>query len=117
HNFSVTGTLAKLTVHDFADGHSLSIGGAGAATSFTANNIANLSVTSASAFKSITFSQWLDAGGMPDVIHALSIGKLQSAGESDVGLQLSGGGKGQTLGSAKIKGAMGGVWSVAGDSG
>ena len=81
-NFSVTGTLSTLTLDDVTGNRQLDIlnrAGAAGAVAFAFDQVADLSIASAMPIRSLTATEWLDAGG-DDGIEAPSLGTLTIRG-------------------------------------
>jgi hypothetical protein len=125
-NVSVAGTVRRISLGHLGDGvedpaavaasRELTVGGAGVPITLRAAAIEELSVVTASPFRSIRVTRWLDRGGPENRITAPWIGSIQS-GDFSQGLSLSGAGApGRTLGSARA-GAVSGAWSVGGEVG
>lgn len=125
-NVFVAGTVRRISLGHLGDGvedpavvaanRELTVGGAGVPVTLRAGAIEELSVVTASPFRSIRVTHCLDRGGAEDQITAPWIGSIQS-GDFSQGLSLSGAGApGRTLGSARA-GAVSGAWSVGGDAG
>jgi hypothetical protein len=118
-NVSISGGVKSLTLNNVADGHQITIGAGVTPVSLKFANVAETSITSGSAIKSLRANSWTDADGIADVITAPSIGKLTIKGAFDADLNLSGVGVApgkKTLGKAKISGAIGpDTWTIIGD--
>ncbi|MCE9590867.1 MAG: LEPR-XLL domain-containing protein [Planctomycetes bacterium] len=116
-NMTVVGALGSLTLHDVADGHTLSIGPASSslvATTIKLNDVAEASLTTQMPIKSLTVANWLDTDATPDVITAPAIASLKSTGDFEAGLTITGGNPAAvSLGSAKITGDLNeATWNI-----
>lgn len=63
---------------------------------------------------SLKMLQWVDSDNVPETFSATTIGRLSIPGSFAPGLQLSGGGKGPTLGPTRVGGTIGGQWNIHG---
>ena len=131
-NVTVDGTLGSLTMDDATTGSAISIGPRPAGntktmTALTFDQVAEMSILSATPFKSLTVTQWLDNDGAADAISAPSIAALTVKGdpkrslagdfEADLNLQ-SQDAKGVSLGAFKAIGSVtGSTWTLAGGAG
>ena len=92
-NLLVTGTVANVVLNDVNDGSVFNIGAPVAAAdrvSLTLRNVANLSVTSATAIKAITVNSWDNTDAIADTITAPWVGNVAAAGDFEAGFNLSG---------------------------
>ena len=110
-----------------ADEHEINLGAApsGGTVTLELGRVAELTIRTLTAIKTLTVTEWLDTDGNADVIHGTWIGKIIVKGAQGIpghfmaGLDLSGAGApGRTLGSVKIPGrASDAVWDIIGDVG
>jgi hypothetical protein len=108
-DLAVTGSVGKLVV-DSADDGSISLG-AGGETSITTGAVTSESLTSASPIGSLQVGEWVNSDPA-EVITAPSIRSLTSRTSVIVGLDLSA--TAHALGAIKVRGYIGGDWTVLG---
>jgi Calx-beta domain-containing protein len=120
-NLTVEGGLAKLEFHDVADQHLINIGQSAAVpgpVSIKFNEVANLSIDSETAIKSLSFLNWVDDDLTIDMIEAPWIGKISAKQDFSTFMNLTDDSVKFTLGPVKVGNAItGGGWLVNGHGG
>jgi peptidyl-prolyl cis-trans isomerase A (cyclophilin A) len=98
-------------------GGNIIVSGVARGLSVRLDNVADVSLLSGTPLTLLRVNQWIDTDVTPDQIIAPSVANLQSAGDFQAALDLSGGGR-ATLGRANLGGGLGGVtWNVTGNAG
>ena len=119
-NLTVDGGLAKLEFHDVADQHLINIGQSDTVAgpvSIKFNEVANLSIDSDTAIKSLTLVNWEDDDAIEDVIDAPSLGKITAQQNFPASLNLTDASAKYTLGGVKAGTLNMGNWIVNGHGG
>jgi cyclophilin family peptidyl-prolyl cis-trans isomerase len=87
------------------------------APAITIGAASDTDITSAAAVKSLKVGSWTSTDAEADTVSTPSLGSLQSNGDFAGSLTLTGAPSGNTLNTAKVKGALSGTWAVAGFAG
>lgn len=120
-NLTVDGGLTKLELHDVADQHLINIGQSASVPgplSIKFHEVANLSIDSETAIKSLACANWVDNDVTVDIINAPWIGKISSRQDFSPSMTLMDNSVKYTLGSVKVSNNItGGGWIVNGHGG
>lgn len=118
-NLTITGSVRSITAGDITGG-TVSIGAASRSMDLWLGDLTDVSITSASAIRTLVVGSWVDSDASQDALTAPSIGKLASLGDFDANVEITGNGTSataSTLGGVTINGAANGTWSITGKAG
>lgn len=85
-NLTAAGSIGKLALRNAGGGRTITYSGAGAPASMMFGSVADLSVASVVAIKSLKATQWLDGDAIPDTIAAPLIQSIATRGEFGAGV-------------------------------
>jgi hypothetical protein len=100
-NVAITGGVTKFTARNASGAHSINIG-TGAPVSLTFGNLADISLSSGSAIKSLRANQWVDTDSTPEALTAPSVGTMTLKGDLMADLLVG------SLSRLSVKGALSG---------
>ncbi|MBN1765585.1 MAG: hypothetical protein JW860_10035 [Sedimentisphaerales bacterium] len=116
-DLTVTGGLTKLELNNVADQHLISVGPPDSETNsltINLNQVANLSIDSESAIKSLTAVNWQDNDATQDMITATRLDKLTVSENFPGSIVLTDSSAKFTLGTVKAGAITGGTWDITG---
>ncbi|WP_404710694.1 Ig-like domain-containing protein [Sphingomonas sp. MMS24-J13] len=117
-NLSVSGALGSSVLGNVSNA-AITVGGTGAIAKLVFGTVKDATISTPASIGTLSVQDWEATAGIANGVSGASIGLLQSAGDFDASLNLSGvGAAGRVLTSASIDGALGaGTWYVKGGVG